>query len=258
MGQNSNIQWTDSTFNPWWGCLKVSSECKFCYAEKWANRMGFDVWGSAQDTERRFFGESHWTGPLKWDKQAKEQGKRIKVFCASMADIFEQHPSLGEERLKVWRLIESTPNLDWQLLTKRPENITTMIPVDWVTNPPDNVWYGTSIGEASTLWRLRALQQVPAKVRWLSCEPLIGPLGKLDLSGIHWVVAGGESGPLSKIRHTELNWILDIKSQCAKVGIPFFVKQLGALWASENNANHSKGGDIVEWPTELQIREFPE
>lgn len=255
MGTNSGIQWTDNTFNPWWGCIKVSAECKFCYAEKWANRMGFDVWGPGS---RRFFGESHWNEPLKWDKKAQEQGKRIKVFCSSMADIFEQHPDLGQERLKVWRLIEATPNLDWQLLTKRPENINTMIPVDWIMKHPENVWYGTSIGDASTSWRLRALQQVPAKIRWLSCEPLIGHLGHLDLRGIHWIVAGGESGPLTKIRPTDLNWILELKAQAASRKIPFFVKQLGALWASQNNATHSKGGDINEWPTELQVREFPQ
>jgi protein gp37 len=257
MAENSGIQWTDNTFNPWWGCLKVSAECQFCYAEKWAERYGMKLWGPEQNTGRRFFGDKHWNEPVKWNKQAEQRGKRTKVFCASMADVFEQNSQLSNERLKVWDLIERTPYLDWQLLTKRPENILTMIPVDWIINPPVNVWYGTSIGDPSTLWRLRKLRQVPAHIRWLSLEPLIGYLGELDLDGIHWVVAGGESGPLNKIRETKLEWIMDLRGQCKKAGVPFFVKQLGSKWAARTGASHSKGGDIGEWPTDLQVRQFP-
>ena len=115
MGQHSAIEWTDHTFNPWWGCKKVSPGCEHCYAEKWALRYGYDLWGNNQ---RRFFGEAHWKEPLIWNRKALEQNTRARVFCASMSDVFEDNPVLFEDRLKLWSLISKTENLDWLLLMR--------------------------------------------------------------------------------------------------------------------------------------------
>ncbi|HEX4264577.1 MAG TPA: DUF5131 family protein, partial [Verrucomicrobiae bacterium] len=118
MGKNSSIEWTDHTFNPWWGCTKVSPGCEHCYAETWAHRVGQDVWGAKQD--RRFFTDKHWQEPIRWNADAAESKKRRRVFCASMADVFENRDDLNKWRSKLWQLIIDTPWLDWLLLTKRP------------------------------------------------------------------------------------------------------------------------------------------
>ena len=140
MGKNSSIEWTDHTFNPWWGCVRVSPGCQNCYAETWAKRVGADVWGAGAD--RRFFGEKHWQEPVKWNRTASESSPRKRVFCASMADVFELRTDLDTARQQLWKLIIETSNLDWLLLTKRPENIRSMAP--W-TVWPDNVWIGTTV-----------------------------------------------------------------------------------------------------------------
>ena len=118
MGKNSSIEWTDHTFNPWWGCARVSPGCNNCYAEAWARRVGENIWGAKQD--RRVFGEKHWGEPLKWNAEAQEQELRRRVFCASMADVFELRSDLDPWRDRLWALIDQTPWLDWLLLTKRP------------------------------------------------------------------------------------------------------------------------------------------
>jgi protein gp37 len=129
MGETTGITWTDHTFNIVWGCHKVSDECKHCYAEAWSKRVGLKVWG--QNGARRTFGEKHWHEPLKWNRDAERAGVRARVFCSSMADVFESHPTLTEERQKLWPLIGLTPWLDWQLLTKRPENMRRFAPEAW-------------------------------------------------------------------------------------------------------------------------------
>ena len=115
MGKNSSIEWTDHTFNPWWGCAKVSPACKHCYAEIWAQRLALDLWGTRK--ARRFFSEKHWNEPYKWNADAVAKGERPRVFCASMADVFEDRRNLDPWRKKLWDLIEQTPQLDWLLLT---------------------------------------------------------------------------------------------------------------------------------------------
>src|ERR1051325_9210230 len=142
MGKTTGISWTDHTFNPWWGCVKVSPACDSCYAETWAHRTGHEVWG--KDAPRRFFGDRHWQEPLHWNEQAAKDGQRRKVFCASMADVFERRDDLNESRSRLWKLIEATPLLDWLLLTKRPYNISLMIPVYWLQNPVPNAWFGVT------------------------------------------------------------------------------------------------------------------
>ncbi len=233
MAKNSNIEWTDHTFNPWWGCQKVSPACANCYAETWARRVGADVWGAK--SKRRFFGPNHWQEPLHWNTDAQREGQRKRVFCASMADVFEGRAELDAPRRRLWEVIRVTPWLDWLLLTKRPENIGRMAP--WTATWPANVWIGTSVENQE--WakkRLPLLLQHPAKRRFLSCEPLLGPLDlsswtvkrPSELHPIDWIIAGGESGP--NARPMLPGWARTLRDQCQQSGIPFHFKQWGH-WA---------------------------
>lgn len=226
MGENSKIEWTDHTFNAWTGCTKISEGCKWCYAESWAKRSGLVEWGPKGI--RRRTSEANWRQPIKWNKQAAADGRRAKVFCASLADVFEDHDSIPMEwRADLYNLIRSTPNLDWLLLTKRPENIMRFLPVNWTPWP--NAWFGTSVTtRKEAVEKIDALRAVPAALRFLSCEPLLEDLGELDLSGIGWVIVGGESGPHA--RPTNADWVRSIRDQCASAGVPFLFKQWGE-WA---------------------------
>jgi protein gp37 len=168
VAKNSRIEWTTHTFNPWWGCVKVSPACKHCYAESWAKRVGKDIWGLK--AERRFFGEKHWAEPLRWNKDAGNTGDRARVFCASMGDVFENRRDLDVWRTRLWELIEATPNLDWLLLTKRPELVTVTVP--WQDRWPRNVWLGTTVEDQRRAnERLPILTSIPAAVRFISAVP---------------------------------------------------------------------------------------
>src|SRR5687767_4291955 len=114
MGQNTRIEWTHHTFNPWWGCVRVSPACKNCYADSWANRLGLELWGAK--APRRFFSDSHWAEPIRWNREAQRLGVRRRVFCASMGDVFEDRRDLDSARAKLWKLIDETSSLDWLLL----------------------------------------------------------------------------------------------------------------------------------------------
>ncbi len=226
-----------------------------CYAERLAARYGHDVWG--RRGARRTFGASHWAKPLKWNRDAERQGRRLRVFCASMADVFEDHPALLDERQRLWTLIAQTPWLDWQLLTKRPENVASLVP--WGRIWPFNVWIGVSVENQE--WaerRAPLLAEIPAGVRFLSCEPL---LEVVDLSRwlepspqIDWVIVGGESGP--RARAMNLAWATSLVAQCRSAGVAVFVKQLGTAWARASGTD-SKGGHWEQWPEDLRIREMP-
>jgi len=221
MAFNSKIEWTTHTFNPWWGCTKVSDGCKFCYAEALSKRYGHRVWGRL--SSRRLLSDQHWREPLRWNAEAKNLGVRYRVFCASMADVFEEAAPSGQlDRL--WELIRATQNLDWQLLTKRPHRIPESLPNDW-GNGYANVWLGTSVEDERVVGRISELIVVPAIVHFLSLEPLIGPLMKLALKDIEWAIVGGESGPSA--RPMQKSWVLDIRRQCRAAGVAFFFKQWG-------------------------------
>ena len=140
MAKNSAIEWTHHTFNPWWGCTKVSPGCKHCYAETWSKRLGQDLWGAR--AARRELSDGYWRQPLAWNVSALKAGRRTRVFCASMADVFEDRRDLDSKRERLWALIEQTPKLDWLLLTKRPQNVARLAPYGetW----PDNVWLGAT------------------------------------------------------------------------------------------------------------------
>lgn len=223
MAKNSKIEWTHHTFNPWWGCTKISPGCDFCYAESWALRVGSDVWGAHSD--RRFFSEAHWKEPLRWNSEAASEKKRRRVFCASMADVFENRTELDAWRIRLWELIEQTSWLDWLLLTKRPSLVARYAP--WGKNWPQNVWLGTTV-ESQELadQRLPKLVELPAAVRFLSCEPLLGPLELSPyLKEIDWIIAGGESG--SRARPMNPEWVRSLRDQCLEYEVPFHFKQWG-------------------------------
>ncbi len=259
MGEQTAIAWTDHTFNPWWGCERVSPGCQHCYAETFAKRTGHDVWGKTSD--RRFFGPKHWDEPLKWDRAAAEAGRPALVFCSSMADVFEDRPDLVQPREDLFDLIERTPHLIWQLLTKRPQNVPQMTRFRWFHGLPSTVWIGTTVEDQQRAdERIPYMLNVPARVRFLSCEPLLG-LVDLDryLDGtargvswrgeptraLGWVIVGGESGP----GHRQLNLAhaRTLVEQCERAGVPVFFKQVGGR-------TPSAGGDLLDG---RQIKQFP-
>lgn len=298
MGADSRIPWTHHTWNPWWGCTKVSEGCKNCYAEAFARRTGHNVWG--KDAPRRFFGEDRWLEPLKWDEEARIAGVRRRVFCASMADVFEHvliEGGVGDQivaaRVRLWELIRRTPGLDWLLLTKRPENIWRMGPEVW----PRNVWLGVTAENQARYeqrWpRLARAAEPHGLLTFISHEPACGPLELLcngcghdvgahlapDRGGCpgwfpDWVITGGESGTAYDVaRPYDLRWARDLRDQCRRAGIPFFMKQVGVRPSMGGPSDHvhlrrssekhgplpldRKGEDPSEWPTDLRIREFP-
>ncbi len=228
MARDSRIEWTDHTFNPWWGCTKVSPACDHCYAEAWARRLGQDIWGAG--APRRTLSDAYWQQPLRWDSAAEKAGRRERVFCASMADVFEWKKGLSEVRQRLWRLIEATPHLDWLLLTKRPHLVRRLAP--WDNDWPHNVWLGTTI-ETQRLAdkRLPHLADCAARVRFLSCEPLLEGIDLshwLERKAVHWVIAGGESGPGA--RPSDPLWFYALRDGCIAHRTPFHFKQWGD-WA---------------------------
>lgn len=314
MAKNSNIEWTHHTFSPWRGCTKVSAGCKNCYAETLSKRNPgtLGVWGV--NGTREVASESMWAEPLKWNKWAAEGtcyacgGKRTiktktgprdcmtclasgtfgepyraRVFCASLSDVFEGENTMPPEswnvvaaaRIRLFRLIQATPNLDWLLLTKRPENILSILKLmhfaasvtlhdphfalwieAWINGfPPTNVWLGTSAEDQEAAdKRIPELLQVPAAVRFLSCEPLLGPVdfefdtevgilsflqshdfGDKPTAKIDWVIVGGESGPDARPLHPD--WARRLRDQCKASGVPFLFKQWGE-WLPGSQAAH--------------------
>jgi len=191
MSENTKIEWADHTFNPWVGCTPMSSACDFCYAEGWAKRSGHpELWQG----ERRRTTAENWKQPLKWDRKAAAAGVRARVFCASLADVFDNQVS-SLWRLDLWRLIQATPHLDWLLLTKRPQNIAKMVPAfgnasgvnSWGNGWP-NVWLGvTAENQEDADRRIPILLAMPAAVSFVSMEPLLGPI---DLTHIEAAATG--------------------------------------------------------------------
>jgi protein gp37 len=227
LGANSSIEWTHHTFNPWWGCTKVSPACDHCYAETWAKRTGFQIWG--QDAERRFFdGEKHWAGPRRWNEAAALAGERRRVFCGSMCDVMEYGEQFTPYRRKLEGLIYLTANLDWLLLTKRPQNFRRYLPARWLDGAPHNVWGMTTVENKQCLWRIDELREFPFAVRGLSVEPLLEDLGHIDLTGISFVIVGGESGAKARPMHPD--WARSLRDQCIAANVKFFFKQWGE-WA---------------------------
>lgn len=245
------------TFNPWIGCARVSPECDACYADSGSRRLaaqhGLKLW----DGDRYFTGDDYWTKPLAWNRKAAHANQRAKVFCASFGDVFEERDDLVLPRLRLQGLIERTPFLDWLLLTKRPENMYRLAG-EWRRQWPANVWAGTTVGVASSLKRAEALAAVPARVRFLSCEPLLGPLDLVPPPrrlwlGWDWVIVGSESGP--RARRMETEWARGIVEQCAAYHVPCFVKQIATVTGKMMGDGH--GIDPSWWPLGTWPREWP-
>jgi protein gp37 len=223
MADRTAIAWTDHTFNAWMGCFKVSQGCTHCYAETLTTkRMQIDVFGH-DTSKRRRTGKQVWRNPHKWNREAVLEQCPHRVFLGSLMDIFEDSPQTNEWRKDVWPLIRECTWLDFQLLTKRPENIERMLPDDW---PYLNVWLGTSIERNEVAERSQILTAVPAIVHFISYEPAIGPGDEISLDGIDWMIVGGESGP--GFRPMKIRWALDMWERCKQEHIAFFFKQSAA------------------------------
>jgi protein gp37 len=294
MAERSNIEWCDATFNPWIGCTKVSPACDHCYAERdFDLRLHVVQWGAGQARKRT--GDDNWKKPGKWnakpfyecevcglrtDNPMRAQCKgphrsqhmwkpaRRRVFCASLADVFDNEVP-AEWRAELFALIAATPNLDWLLLTKRIGNVAPMIAAPGMQKCglPPNVWLGATICNQSEADRdIPKLLAVPAAVRFVSIEPMLGPVDLTDIvvrhgggtedhfsalydadddeadtaSYIDWVICGGESGPHARPMHPD--WARSLRDQCAAAGVPFFMKQM------------TKKAEI---PDDLLVRRFP-
>lgn len=289
MAENTKIEWATHTFNPWTGCAKISPACDNCYAEGWAKRSGHVQWGSGQP--RRRTSAKNWNLPRKWNLQAQiaqdawarfkaehpgltdaelvAQGfikpERHRVFCASLADVFDNEVPMMWRADLFW-LIHETPNLDWLLLTKRVGNAQRMIgealtilseagvPMDcW---PWPNVWLGATVVNQEEADRdIPKLLAVPAEKRFLSIEPMLGPI---DLSHwfsandlhqidggpkLDWCIVGGESGPGARPMHPD--WARSIRDQCAAAGVPFLFKQWGEWLPGQNDPHPDSEGQRV-------------
>lgn len=292
MGETTGIAWTDHTWNPWMGCQKISPGCANCYAEALVTtRMRLPVWGPSSTTERKRTSAATWKNLGTWDRAAGRDGVRRKVFVSSLADVFEDHPALAPWRAEALDLLANVKHMDVQLLTKRPQNILSMVPSAWLVRWPRHVWVGTTVEDQKRAEeRIPALLRVPAAVRFLSCEPL---LEAVDLTNgvsnrwsaptryvdgvpvewtdpgpgfvpVDWVIVGGESG--TGARPFRVSWARSIVRQCADASVPVFVKQFGARptymvsgipFVFEGISDRA-GADPSEWPADLRVQQFPE
>jgi protein gp37 len=255
MGQTT-ISWTATrlptgawepgyTFQAWEGCQKVSEGCDHCYAESRDLRYHRGRhWGRKASTPRKPMSEAYWRQPAAWNRKAERLGTPLKVFCASLADVFEDHPDVGPWRARLWRMVEDTPWLVWMLLTKRAANIRRLVPPAWLAAWPARVWIGTSV--ETQVWariRIPLVRKVPAAL-FLSVEPLLGPV-TLPLEGIGWVIVGGESGP--GFRPMALPWLEAVVAACQTAGVPIWVKQ----------DSHQREGQQGRIPDHLWIHAHP-
>lgn len=285
MSDRTEISWTDSTFNPWMGCTKVGPGCDHCYAERdMDHRYGKVKWGSGNPRLRT--SSANWKKPVQWNKQSfchcidcgwrgevRETGHagncpicgdgmtklaRRRVFCASLADVFDNEVD-PQWRRDLFDLIHATPNLDWLLLTKRIGWVNRlaydvastrgwMLTASDETRWPDNVWLGLTVVNQEEADRdIPKLLAIPARVRFLSCEPLLGPIdlrGPMPIvvpePGLHWVITGGESGPNARPGHPD--WYRSLRDQCVAAGVPFHFKQWGEWEPREQWSGHQGGG----------------
>lgn len=282
--EGTNISWAQDTFNPLEGCEKVSTGCANCYAEARDNRFHEGKhWGP--NSSRLEHTDAYWQQPLKWNKEAALSGARRRVFCASLSDWLEDHPTWRKARVRLLETIAATPNLEWLLLTKRPENwkylmeiiqaeaIATVdghppygiahdVAMLWEAKdcPPANIRFGITVeNQAMAQRRIPLLWKIPAK-RFLSMEPLLERVNLgFGLGLVGEVIVGGESGP--NARPMALEWAIDLREQCRLAGVPFHFKQMGArptLGGKPYPISDAKGGVWDEFPPELQVRELPE
>lgn len=227
MAEQSAISWTDATMNPWIGCSRISPACDSCYAARDNDRRKWvEGWGPG--VPRRRTSESYWKQPLKWNRKAAQTGKPLRVFCASLADVFDNEVEQAW-RDDLWQLLRETPNLRWILLTKRIGNAPKMLPPDW---PFANAGLMATL-ENQTVWDrdYPKLMSIPSTWYGVSAEPLLGPINMApmieDHGAIDWMITGGESGP--HYRPLDLDAVRDIRDQCKEYGITFHHKQNGGF-----------------------------
>lgn len=240
MATDSNIEWTEFTWNPVTGCVKVSQGCKNCYAERMAKRL--KAMGSSRYADG-FAPTMHWDlidAPKRWKKS------RL-VFVNSMSDLFQDEVP-DDFIQRVFDTMAACPQHKFQILTKRSERLRDMaLRLQW----PRNVWMGVSVEDSRVLDRVEHLISVPAAVRFLSCEPLLGPLDSLPLQQVDWVIVGGESGP--KAREIRPAWVRSIRQQCRKHSVPFFFKQWGGV-RKDMTGRLLDGRTYDEMPEEVDDR----
>lgn len=249
MGETSSIQWTDATWNPWHGCVKVSPGCKYCYMYRDKEKYG-------QDPMKVVRSKGNFKDPLKWYEPKK-------IFTCSWSDWFiDQADGWRDE---AWTIIKATPQHSYQILTKRPERVRAHLPTDWGEGYP-NVWLGVSVESQDQVDRIDLLEDIPARVKFISFEPLIGPVTHGFRADVDWIILGGESGNDTgkyRYRPCEVKWMTDIMSAYGFTSSLFerdakiFVKQLGTHLAKAMKLKDRHGGDINEFPEHLKIREFP-
>lgn len=251
---DSKIQWTDHTWNPWHGCIKVSEGCKFCYMYRDKERYG-------QDPTTVLKSKTKFNEPYQWKDTAK-------VFTCSWSDFFIKEADLW--RPEAWKIIKNTPHLTYQILTKRPERIIDCLPLDW-GDGYDNVWLGVSVENQNNIDRIVALGEIKTIISkfktFASIEPLIGPIAfddsivlSYEFENLDWVIVGGESGNETgkyQYRPCDLEWIKSIINQCKDSKVPVFMKQMGTSLANLYGYKDRHGGNINEWPKFYRIREFP-
>ena len=244
MADQTGISWTDHTFNPWWGCTAIAPGCDNCYAAALDKRTGGNHWDPhvAPRATRR----ENWRKPRKWNEQAEIENRRHRVFCGSMMDWCDKNAPAGALD-ELWQLIRETPHLDWQLLTKRATLIRDRLPDDW-GDGYDNVWLGVTVEDIKHGFsRIHAVSQIPARVRFLSCEPLLEDLIGLEaeLDFIDWVIGGGESGP--GYRPMDREWVIGLMCACEDTNTPFWFKQWGGN-TKDKGGCLVEGREIKQWP----------
>lgn len=235
----TQIEWTDATWNPVAGCSIISAGCTNCYAMEMAKRLEAMRMEKYVGLTRQSGKRTIWSGVVREDPASlaipRRWKKSRKIFVNSMSDLFHEQVS-DAFILEVWRVMRETPHHNYQILTKRPERMASMVSTQ-IKDVLPNVWLGTSVEDADVVSRIDHLRTVPAAIRFLSFEPLIGPVGDVDLSDIHWAIVGGESGRSARPIREE--WIDQIHDQCAEYETAFFFKQWGT-WGKDNKRRSKK------------------
>jgi protein gp37 len=245
MAENSKIGWTHHTMNFWRGCHKVSEECRHCYIGPIMKRGGRIPFGGPMRTV-------DWSDPARWDRKARGDGEPHRVFTCSMSDFF--HPSADQWRGEAWEIIRACTNLDWLVLTKRPELAAGRLPPDWGQGYP-NVWLGVTCGCRESLYRLPHLEQLPAAVKFVSAEPLLEPMDfRPYLGWLDWIITGCERAAKDQRQVMDLDWVRDIDQQCREAGVAHFFKQ---AYLVEDGKEVGVPGEEPELDGHV-VQEFPE